>query len=549
MSSQLLDNLGRGALGMAFLIFVCYLLSTNRRAISWKLVFFGIFAQLMFAMGVLHTTIYGQPVFWILFGLILIYTIFRKFSERNREDKKFTYDTRDLLLTIASQFLLTFGMLLAPQLLIGWSGLSMLVSAIAILAILFKVGNRHPELMKWSILVSCLIICILIYDKVIPPDLFRLILQSSSNVFVELVNISHKGTEFLFGNLADSSQSWAYVFAIQVLPNIIFFAALSAVLFYLGILQKVVYIFAYLLNKLNITGAESLSTAANIFLGQTEAPLMIRPYLDKMTRSEILCIMIGGMANTAGSVLAAYVSMLGGNDINQQHYFALHMLSQSIMSAPAAIVVSKILFPQTQGDLISKDLRVPKEKLGDNFLDALSLGTTDGLKLAVNVGAMLIVFTAMLWVVNGLMTWIGGLTHLNEKIAAASNGQYKELSLQMILGYVFAPVAWMIGVPKIDMISIGQLLGLKTILNEFVAYISLGEMKAKATIHDAKSLLIATYALSGFANFASIGIQIGGISQLAPNQRRNLTELGVKALIGGTIACFMCACVAGALFQ
>jgi len=549
MSSQLLDNLGRGALGMAFLIFVCYLLSTNRRAISWKLVFFGIFAQVMFAMGVLHTTMYGQPIFWILFGLILIYTIIRKFSERNREDKKFTYNIPDLLLVIASQFLLTFGVLLAPQFLADWSGLSMVISGVAIVAILFKVGGRHPELMKWSILVSCLIICILIYDKVIPPDLFRLILQSSSNVFVELVNISHKGTEFLFGNLADASQSWAYVFAIQVLPNIIFFAALSAVLFYLGILQKVVYIFAYLLNKLNITGAESLSTAANIFLGQTEAPLMIRPYLEKMTRSELLCIMIGGMANTAGSVLGAYVGMLGGNEINQQHYFALHMLSQSIMSAPAAIVVSKILFPQTQGDLISKDLRVPKEKLGDNFLDALSLGTTDGLKLAVNVGAMLIVFTAMLWVVNGLMTWIGWLTHLNEKIAAASNGQYKELSLQMILGYVFAPVAWMIGVPKIDMISIGQLLGLKTILNEFVAYISLGEMKAKATIHDAKSLLIATYALSGFANFASIGIQIGGISQLAPNQRRNLTELGVKALIGGTIACFMCACVAGALFQ
>lgn len=549
MSSQLIHNLGRGALGMAFLIFVCYLLSTNRRAISWKLVFFGIFAQVMFAMGVLHTTVYGQPVFWILFGLILIYTIIRKFSELNREDKKFTYDTKDLLLVIASQFLLIFGLLLAPRFFTDWSGLTMVLSGTAIIVILFKVGGRHPELMKWSILVSCIIICSLIYAKVCPPDLFRLILQTSSNVFVELVNISHKGTEFLFGNLADSSQSWAYVFAIQVLPNIIFFAALSAVLFYLGILQKIVYIFAYLLNKLNITGAESLSTAANIFLGQTEAPLMIRPYLEKMTRSEILCIMIGGMANTAGSVLAAYVGMLGGNDITQQNYFALHMLSQTIMSAPAAIVVSKILFPQTQGDLISKDLRVPKEKLGDNFLDALSLGTTDGLKLAVNVGAMLIVFTALLWVVNGLLSWIGGLTHLNEQVAALSNGQYKELSLQLILGYIFAPVAWMIGVPRIDMVSIGQLLGLKTILNEFVAYISLGEMKAKATIQDPKSLLIATYALSGFANFASIGIQIGGISQLAPNQRRNLTELGLKALVGGTIACFMCACVAGALFQ
>jgi CNT family concentrative nucleoside transporter len=276
---------------------------------------------------------------------------------------------------------------------------------------------------------------------------------------------------------------------------------------------------------------------------------MIRPYLDKMTRSEILCIMVGGMANTAGSVLAAYVGMLGGTDVDQQNYFALHMLSQSIMSAPAAIVVSKILFPQTQGELISKDLTVPREKLGDNFLDALSLGTTDGLKLAVNVGAMLIVYTAVVWVLNGLLGWVGDLTHVNGQIATATGGRYTSLSMQMILGYVFSPVAWLMGVNSIDMVSIGQLLGEKTILNEFVAYISLGNMKAANLIQDPKSLLIATYALCGFANFASIGIQIGGISQLAPSQRRNLTELGVKALIGGTIACLMCGCIAGALFR
>jgi CNT family concentrative nucleoside transporter len=334
-----------------------------------------------------------------------------------------------------------------------------------------------------------------------------------------------------------------------VLPNIIFFAALSAILFYLGILQKIVFIFAYLLNKLRISGSESLSTAANIFLGQTEAPLMIRPYLEKMTRSEILLIMVGGMANTAGSVLAAYVGMLGGNDPVQQNYFALHMLSQSIMSAPAAIVCAKILFPQTEEHLISKDLTIPKEKLGDNFLDALSLGTTDGLKLAVNVGAMLIVYTAVVYLFNGLMGWLGNVTQMNPQIAAATSGRYQALSLQMILGYVFAPIAWLIGVNQADMISIGQLLGEKTILNEFVAYISLGKMKAANVIQDPKSLLIATYALCGFANFASIGIQIGGISQLAPNQRRSLTELGVKALIGGTIACLMCGCIAGALFR
>jgi CNT family concentrative nucleoside transporter len=240
--------------------------------------------------------------------------------------------------------------------------------------------------------------------------------------------------------------------------------------------------------------------------------------------------------------------MLGGNDPVQQNFFALHMLSQSIMSAPAAIVCAKMLFPQTHGEAISKDLSVPKEKLGDNFLDALSLGTTDGLKLAANVGAMLIVFTAMMWVANGLMGWLGGLININDDIASATGGRYTSLSLDLILGYVFSPIAWLIGVDRIDMLSIGQLLGVKTIINEFQAYIVLGEIKAAGLIKEPKSLLIATYALCGFANFASIGIQIGGISQLAPSQRRNLTELGIKALIGGTIACLMCGCIAGALY-
>ena len=217
------------------------------------------------------------------------------------------------------------------------------------------------------------------------------------------------------------------------------------------------------------------------------------------------------------------------------------------MSAPAAIVCSKILFPETQHHLISKELVIPKEKLGDNFLDALSLGTTDGLKLAVNVGAMLLVFIAMMYLLNALLGWVGNITHINDEITVITKGRYTELSLQMMLGYVFSPIAWLIGVSQADMVSIGQLLGVKTILNEFVAYVSLGDMKSKGIIQDPKSLLIATYALSGFANFSSIGIQIGGISQLAPNQRKNLTELGMKALIGGNIACLMCACIAGAL--
>lgn len=543
-----LMNLGRGAIGMTFLILVCYLLSNDRKAINWKLVIFGVLAQVMFAMGVLHTTIAGQPVFWLMFGLILAYTIFRKFGKVKKGEDPIKYNPSNLVLSVVWQILLVVGLVLAPRIFGQWTNLAMLLSGIALLTMAFKMGARFPELMKWNILVSSVILTICVYTSVCTPELFKVMLQAVSSVFVDLINVSHKGTEFLFGNLADASKGWAYVFAIQVLPNIIFFAALSAILFYLGILQKIVFVFAYLLNKLFISGAESMSTAANIFLGQTEAPLMIRPYLDKMTRSEILCIMVGGMANTAGSVLAAYVGMLGGTDVGQQNFFALHMLSQSIMSAPAAIVCSKLLFPQTQGALISKDLSVSKDKLGDNFLDAISLGTTDGLKLAANVGAMLIVFTAMMWVANGLMGWIGSMTNLNGAIATATGGRYTSLSLDLILGYLFSPVAWLIGVDKVDMLSIGQLLGVKTIINEFQAYIVLGDMKAHNLIRDPKSLLIATYALCGFANFASIGIQIGGISQLAPSQRRNLTELGVKALIGGTIACLMCGCIAGALY-
>jgi CNT family concentrative nucleoside transporter len=546
--NQALINLGRGGIGMAFLLLVCYVLSTNRSAINWKLVLFGVLAQVMFAMGVLNTTVAGQPVFWMLLGIVLLLTIIRKGKAVADKRAPVTSDTPNIIYSLVWQALLVGGLVLSNRIFGTWSGLAILLSIITIIYLAFKMGYRHPELMKWNILFSVAVLTVCVYTRLCPPNLFTLILQSISDSFVALINVSHAGTDFLFAPLSTPQAPWGYVFAIQVLPNIIFFAAISAILYYLGILQKIVFVFAYLLNKLYISGAESLSTAANIFLGQTEAPLMIRPYLEKMTRSEILCIMVGGMANTAGSVLAAYVGFLGGGDAAQERYFALHMLSQSIMSAPAAIVCAKMLFPQTHGEMIVKDLTIPKEKLGDNFLDALSLGTTDGLRLAVNVGAMLIVYTAVVYLLNALLGWVGDLTQVNGQIASATGGRYNSLSLQMILGYVFSPVAWLIGVNSLDMIPIGQLLGEKTILNEFVAYGSLGKMKAASMIQDPKSLLIATYALCGFANFASIGIQIGGISQLAPGQRRNLTELGLKALVGGTIACLMCGCIAGALY-
>ncbi|MGN7722721.1 NupC/NupG family nucleoside CNT transporter [Chitinophaga sp. 22620] len=539
------ENVARGLLGMFFLVMVCYLLSNNRRAINWKLVGIGICAQIMFAMGVLNTQVGGQPVFWVLFGIMILLYSFNRFRRKQKEGFALPKDMLSWLLAIAALAGFYIGIIRSTQ--FPLPAVAFFAGLVPIVAMIKVLQKRNLELLKWTILAGCIVLTVSVYMRWCSPEVFKSTLSAVSSSFVNLINISHKGTEFMFQGLADYRGAWGYIFAVQVLPNIIFFAALSSILYYLGVLQKIVYVFAYLLNKLSISGAESLSTAANIFLGQTEAPLMIRPYLEKMTRSEILCIMVGGFANTAGSVLAAYVGMLGGADVSQQEYFALHMLSQSIMSAPAAIVCAKLLFPETQTHLIQKDLYVPKEKLGDNFLDALSIGTTDGLKLAVNVGAMLIVFTALMYVVNGMLGWVGDQTALNPQIAAMSGGQYKELSLEMLLGYLFSPVAWMIGVAQQDMLAVGQLLGQKTVLNEFIAYQSLAVMKDGNMIHDPKSLLIVTYALCGFANFASIGIQIGGISQLAPNQRRNLTELGVKALIGGTIACLMCGCIAGAL--
>jgi CNT family concentrative nucleoside transporter len=408
------------------------------------------------------------------------------------------------------------------------------------------VFSNNRRAINWKLVLIGIVAQICFALGILRVNFIKIIFGWVSEKFVDLINIGHKGTEFMFGSLANiDSNNLGYIFAVQVLPTIIYFAALSAMLYYLGVLQKVVYFFAWMLKKLGISGPESVSTAANIFLGQTEAPLMIRPFIERLNRSEVLCIMVGGMANTAGSVLAAYVGFLGGNDVVQQKYFALHMLSQSIMSAPAAVVVSKMLFPQTEP--VTKELSVPRQKIGDNFLDAVSHGTTDGLKLAVNVGAMLIVFTALMYLCNWILGSISYRLNFNDSISSVTGGRYTSLSLQMILGYIFAPVAWLIGVSKTEMIQVGQLLGEKTILNEFVAYFSFGEMKKAGSITDPKSILIATYALCGFANFASIGIQIGGISQLAPNQRRNLTELGLKALLGGTIACLMCGCIAGAL--
>lgn len=367
-----------------------------------------------------------------------------------------------------------------------------------------------------------------------------------SSFFVVVLDFTKQGSGFLFGNLLDV-KSTGFIFCFQILPTIIFFSALTSLFFYLGILQKIVYGLSWVMGKfLKISGAENLSTTANIFLGQTEAPLLIKPYLEKMTRSEILCIMVGGMANTAGGVLAAYVGFLGGDDPVQQLFFAKHLLAASVMSAPATIVVSKMLLPQTEE--IDERIELSEEKVGTNIIEAIAVGTEDGLKLAFNVGAMLIVFIAMIAMVNYVLSDVlGYYTGLNTLISNVTNGQYNGLTLQFMLGYACAPFVWLLGVAKSDIVYIGQLLGEKTILNEFVAYTTLGNMKTSGVLQDPKSIIMATYILSGFANFSSIGIQVGGIGALAPSKRGMLSELGMKALLGGTICSLLTATIVGML--
>lgn len=428
-----LESLGRGLLGLSFLVLVGFLLSSNRKRIDWRLVGTGLLLQVVFAVLVLKVDRVAQSFDWL------------------------------------SQQVVTF------------------------------------------------------------------------------LNFSEKGAEFLFGGLVNNQDTFGYIFAFKVLPTVVFFSAFTSVLYYFGIIQRVIKVFAWVMSRtMRLSGAESLAAAANIFIGQTEAPLVVKPYLDKMTKSELMCLMVGGMATIAGGVLAAYIAFLGGSSEAEKIYFAKHLLTASIMSAPAAIVIAKMLYPETE--TVDRKLDVSREKIGTNVLDAIARGTTDGLKLAINVGAMLLVFTALIAVFNWItVDWIGGPTGLNDQINQHTAGRYSGLSLQYILGNLFAPIAWIIGVPSADIVTVGQLLGEKTILNEFFAYASLSDLKNSGLLTSNRSIVIATYSLCGFANFASIGIQIGGIGGLAPSQQSNLARFGIKALIGGTIAALMTATIAGML--
>ncbi|RYH73232.1 Na+ dependent nucleoside transporter [Flavobacteriaceae bacterium 144Ye] len=422
-----------------------------------------------------------------------------------------------------------------------WRGALGMISLVFI-AFLFS-SNRKA--INWRIVGIGLAFQLLIAVGVLKVEFIKTIFEFIGGIFVQVLEFTRAGSKFLFEGLVVDMDTFGFIFAFQVLPTIIFFSALTSVLFYLGVIQWVVKAMAWLLSKaLRISGAESLSVAGNIFLGQTEAPLLIKAYLEKMNKSEMLLVMIGGMATVAGAVLAAYIGFLGGDDPELRLFYAKHLLAASVMAAPGAIVISKILYPQTEE--VNTDVSVSQDKIGSNILDAIANGTTEGLKLAVNVGAMLLVFVAFIAMINYGFGKVGYYTGLNSWIV--ENTRYESLSLEFILGYIFSPLMWLIGVAKEDMALMGQLLGIKLAASEFVGYIQLADLKnAGNSIHLTyeKSIIMATYMLCGFANFASIGIQIGGIGSLAPGQRKTLSKFGMKALIGGTIASLISATIAG----
>jgi len=415
------------------------------------------------------------------------------------------------------------------------------ISTILVIAYLLSNNKKNID---WKTIGIGVLSQLIIAIGVIKVDAVAIFFEKIGEVFLAIVVFTNEGTKVLFGELANS-EKYGAIFAFQILPVIIFFSALTSVLYYYGIIQKVVKGMAWLLTKLlNISGQESLAVVGNIFLGQTEAPLLVKGYLNKMNRSEYFLLMTGGMATVAGSVLAAYIGFLGGDDPVQRIEVAKNLIIASVMAAPGAIVISKLIYPQDEK--INKDFKVNEDITGDNLLTAITNGTRDGIKMAVNVGAMLLVFLALIALINGILFQGADLFGINEWIK--NNTVYESLSLELMLGYIFAPLMWLIGIAKEDMTLMGQLLGVKIAASEFVAYIELASLKdLTSVIHLTyeKSVIMATIMLCGFANFASIGIQVAGIGILAPKKYKLLTELGFKAMIAGTLVSLLSATMVG----
>ena len=420
-----------------------------------------------------------------------------------------------------------------------------LIGMFTLIAFAYLLSNNRKAI-SWKLVGIGILTQITIAICIIKISLIKKFFGIISSLFVKILDFTNAGTSMLLGEFS-SIDKYGFIFVFQALPIIIFFSALTSILFYFGIIQKIVKFFAWALKKLlGISGAESLTVAGNIFLGQTESPLLIKAYLEKMNRSEIFLVMLGGMATVAGSVMGAYIGFLGGDDPNERLFFAKNLLAASVMAAPGAVVIAKILYPQTEG--VSENLNVSIDKIGNNLISVISNGTREGVRMAVNVGAMLLVFISLIAMINGGFLAAGDILGLNKWVA--ENTLYENFSIELVLGYLFAPLMWLIGVETDDIALMGQLLGVKLVASEFVGYIQLAGLKdINNTFHLSyeKSVVMASYFLCGFANFASIGIQVGGISIIAPKQLKNLSELGFKAMIGGAIVSLMSATIVGAI--
>jgi CNT family concentrative nucleoside transporter len=429
---------------------------------------------------------------------------------------------------------------------VGFSAVSFFrgVLGMSVLILVAYFFSNNKRAISWKTVGIGLCIQILIAVGVLKINWVKSLFETVGGFFINILEYTGEGTKMLLGEFGNT-ETYGFIFVFQALPVIIFFSALSSILYYFGIIQKLVGFLAWGLTKIfKISGAESLSVAGNIFLGQTEAPLLIKGYLEKMNHSEIFLLMVGGMATVAGSVLGAYIGFLGGDDPVQRLEFAKSLLAASVMAAPGAVVIAKIIYPQTEE--IITDVKISNDKIGTNILSAISIGTAEGIKMAVNVAAMLLVFIALIAMISSVFSGFGDLIGINRWIAA--NTVYEEFSIEFILGYLFAPLMWIIGVATEDIALMGQLLGIKLVASEFVGYTQLVELKNNLSpIHFSyeKSVIMATYMLCGFANFASIGIQIGGIGIIAPKTRKLLTELGFKAMIAGSLVSLMSATIAG----
>jgi len=424
---------------------------------------------------------------------------------------------------------------------------------LAVLIGLAWVFSNNKSRVDWKLVATGVLLQIGFAAFVLLTPFGAQIFDTLGKGFVTLISFTNEGSTFIFGDLARQDKM-GFIFVFQVLPTVIFFAAFMGVLYHLGVMQQIVKAMAWAITKvMRVSGAETTSVCASVFIGQTEAPLTVRPYINKMTESELLTMMIGGMAHIAGGVMATYIAMLGGTDMNLQAEYAKHFLAASIMAAPATLLIAKILIPETGVPATRGSVNVHVERESKNIIDAAAAGAADGVKLAINIAAMLLAFIALIALLNSIIGWAGDWSGINAMLnqGAAAGAAPVKLNLGLILGYILAPIAWVIGIEWNDAVIAGGLIGQKIVLNEFVAYLQLAATPVGDGIGaiSEHTRLILTYALCGFANFASIAIQIGGIGGLAPERRSDLARFGMRAVLGGTIATLMTATIAGVLLS